>query len=264
MANKLNEHVVWITGGGTGLGRAMALELAARGAHVAVSGRRVEPLNEVAEAVRAAGCRALAVVCDVTDDDAVRETADRVVEEFGRLDIAIANAGFGVGGKIADTPASAWRRQFDVNVIGLTSTIRWALPHLNESRGRMVLIGSVAGFLAAPGVGAYNASKYAVRAIGQTLSIELAGSGVTCTTIHPGFVESEIAQVDNDGVYHPEWEDRRPAALMWPADRAAKTMVNAIVARKREFVFTGHGKIGALAGRHTPGLLHFAMTKFGK
>ena len=112
-----------------------------------------------------------------------------------------------------------------------------------------------------PGIGAYAASKFAVRAIGQTLAAELHGSGVSCTTIHPGYIESEIAQVDNQGRFDPQREDRRPKNLMWPADRAARAMVDAIAKRKREYTFTGHGKVGAFAGRHMPGLVHFGMTR---
>ena len=108
------------------------------------------------------------------------------------------------------------------------------------------------------GNGAYTASKYAVRAIGQTLSLELAGSGVSCTTLHPGFVASEIAQVDNQGHYSPERSDKRPAALMWPADRAARVMIDAIEKRKREYTFTAHGKLGAFIGQHMPGAIQLA------
>jgi len=126
----------------------------------------------------------------------------------------------------------------------------------------MVLVGSVSGFVASPGMAPYHASKYAVRAIGQSLSMELAGSGVSCTSIHPGFVASEIAQVDNTGVFRPEVADRRPAKLMWPPDRAARVMAAAIVARRREFVFTFHGKVAAWLGMHAPWLVHAVASRF--
>ncbi len=261
MSKRFDNQTVWITGGGTGIGLAMALEFVSRGARVAVSGRRLEPLEHAVAKIEAAGGSALAVTCDVTDDDAVRAAAAQVVEHFGSLDVAVANAGFSVSGRVEEVPADQWRRQFDVNVVGVASTIRWAMPHLRESKGRMVLIGSVASYIASPGVGPYHASKYAVRAIGQVLSMELAGSGVTCTTIHPGFVESEIARVDNDGQHHPEWDDRRPSRLMWPTDRAARTAVDAVARRAREFTFTAHGKAAGFLGRHAPGLVHLALTR---
>ncbi len=263
MKKVFEDHVVWITGGGSGLGRAMALEFAQQGASVAVSGRRVDRLEEVVAELEALGARALAVPCDVTDEAQVFEAVKTVVEAFWKLDVVVANAGFGVAGRITKLDAAAWRRQLDVNVVGLAMTVRASVPELEKTRGRLALIGSVAGLIAAPGTGAYSASKYAVRAIGQTLAVELNGSGISTTLIQPGFVESEIAQVDNHGRYNPKRKDLRPQMLMWPADRAARVMVRAIYQRKRDFVFTGHGKVFGWLGKHFPSLAHFAFTRGG-
>lgn len=252
MAKRFDGKVVWITGGGSGIGRALALELAQQGADVAVSGRRRERIEGVAEEVSALGRRAIAVPCDVTDEEDVAAAVAQVVAELGGLDIAVANAGFSVSGRVAELTADQWRRQLDVNVVGSAITAKHALPHLEARGGSVVLIGSIAAFLGLPQSGAYAASKWAVRALGQTLNIELAGTGVACTTIHPGFVESEIAQVDNDGVYNEKRKDRRPGKFMWTAEAAARTMASAIHRRKREHVFTKHGKFGAFMGQHFP------------
>ncbi len=261
MAKRFDKQVVWITGGGSGIGRALALQFAKEGASVAVSGRREDRLQEVVEAVQAKGGKGLAVRCDVTDEASVAEAVQKVVRTLGGLDVAVANAGFSVAGRIEKLSAADWRRQLDVNVIGVAMTARYAIPQLRERKGRLALIGSVASMLSTPGMGAYSASKYAVRAIGQALSAELHGSGVSCTTIHPGYIESEIARVDNQGRYDPEREDRRPKNLMWRSDRAARAMVDAIAKRKREYTFTSHGKVGAFAGRHLPGLVHYGVTR---
>ncbi len=253
--------MVWITGGGSGIGRELALAFAREGAAVAVSGRRQERLDEVAAELDATAGSGLAVHCDVTDEESVAAAVATVVESLGRLDVAVANAGFAVAGKVETLSAADWRRQFETNVIGLTSTARAAIPHLKQTQGRLALVGSVSSFVAMPGVGPYHSSKYAVRAIGQTLSMELHGSGVSCTTIHPGFVESEIAQVDNRGRFNPKRPDRRPAKLMWAADRAARVMVNSIHRRQRERVFTGHGRVIGWIGRHMPGAAHFFITR---
>lgn len=259
--NRFADKVVWITGASSGIGRALALELAEQGADVAVSGRREERLAEVVAEIEDRGRRARAVVCDVTEEEQVARAADRVARELGRMDVAIANAGLSVSGTIESLSAADWRRQLDTNVIGLALTARYALPHLRETAGRLVLVGSVTSMVASPKSGAYSASKHAVRAIGATLSLELHGTGVTCTTLHPGFVESEIAQVDNEGTFHPEREDRRPRRLMWPTDRAAAVMARAIDRRKRELVFTKHGKLAGFLGRHAPALVHLAQRR---
>ena len=261
MAKRFENKVVWITGGGSGIGHALATQFAKEGASVAVSGRRDDRLQEVVDQISAAGGKALAVRCDVTDEASVAEAVQKVVRTLGGLDVAVANAGFAVAGRVEKLSAADWRRQLDVNVIGAAMTARYALPHLRERKGRLALVGSVSAMMPSPRFGAYTASKYAVRAIGQTLSAELHGSGVSCTTLHPGYIESEIGQVDNQGRFDAARQDKRPKKLMWPAERAARVMVDAIAKRKRELVFTGHGKLGAFAGRHMPGLVHMGITR---
>ena len=242
----------------------MALEWARRGADVAVSARREGKLREVADEIEALGQSALVVPCDVTEETALEAAVQQIVEHFGKLDVAIANAGFGAIGKIEELDAETWRRQLDVNVVGLTQTVRHALPELRKTGGRIGLVGSVASMTTLPNTGAYSASKAAVRTIGQALSMELKDSRVTCTTIHPGLVESEIARVDNENRHDPSRAEKRNQDLMWPTDRAARVMVDAIERRKREYVFTGHGKIMAFLCRHAPGVMHHVLKRFSR
>ncbi len=252
---RFEDQVVWITGGGSGIGRALALQFHREGAAVAVSGRRAGRLDEVVAEIEAGGGRGLAVICDVTREDDVAAAVRRVVDELGRLDVAVANAGFSVVGKVEELSVDDWRRQFDTNVFGLVATARHAIPALRETRGRLVLVGSVAAFVSMAKLGPYNASKYAVRAVGDTLVLELQGSGVSVTTVHPAFVESEIAQVDNEGRHDAARPDRRPRKLMWTAAAAAAAIVRAVHRRRREVVLSAYGKLAAGLARHAPGLL---------
>lgn len=263
MKHSFADQVVWITGASAGIGRELARAFAAQGASVAVSARRKDRLDELVAEITGQGGRALAVVCDVTDEGSVRDAVAQIVDRLYRIDVAIANAGFSVAGRIESLSADDWRRQFDTNVVGTAMTARFALPELRKTRGRLALVGSVAGMICAPGTGAYHASKHAVRAMGQTLAMETHGTGVTVTTIHPGFVESEIAQVDNKGSFNPTRRDPRPARLMWTTDRAAVVMVDAIRRRDREYTFTAHGKVVGFLGRHAPGLVHAVITRAG-
>lgn len=261
---RFKNQVVWITGGGTGIGLALAQKFSKEGAKIAVSGRRLSKLEEAVNTIEKSGGEAIAVQCDVTDEASVKAAIAEVVGHFGQLDVVLANAGFGVAGKIRDLKVDDWRRQFDVNVIGAIATVKHSIPHLEKTKGRIGLMGSVSGMFSSPGVGPYHASKFAIRAIGQVLAMELHGSGVSCTTIQPGFVESEIGQVDNAGVFRPEFTDSRPQKLMWSSEKAAKVIVNAMYKRKREFTFTVHGKVVGFLGRHAPSFVHFAVTKFVK
>lgn len=253
---RFDRRVVWITGAGSGIGAACAEEFARRGAWVVLSGRRAAPLEAVAAQVRALGQKALVLPLDVVDDEAQKAAVATILEEFGRLDVAVANAGYSVSGRVLDLPAAHWRRQLDVNVHGLLSTARHAVPALRETGGRLVLIGSVAAWTPIASGGAYTASKAAVRMIGDTLSMELHGTGVSCTTIHPGYVHSEIARVDNDGQHHAARKETRPARLLWQAPAAARVMIGAIARRERQFVFTGHGRLGVFLGQYFPRLTY--------
>jgi len=247
-------HVVWITGGGTGLGAWMARQFARDGAQVAISGRRRDRLEEVAQAITRDGGEAWPVVCDVTDEDAVKTTLAGVGDRFGRIDVVVANAGMSVSGRIDKLSMEHWRRQMDVNVCGAAITARHAVPWLRETKGRLALVGSVAATVHFAGAAPYQASKAAVAALGNSLWIELAKDGISVTTLHPGFVRSEIHQVDNEGAVHPEREDRRPAWLMWETEPAARVMCRAIHRRRRQLVFTWHGRLAWFLGQHFPGL----------
>jgi NAD(P)-dependent dehydrogenase (short-subunit alcohol dehydrogenase family) len=252
-------QVVWITGASAGIGRALALEFARRGADVAVSARRVDRLAEVVDQIDALGRHGLAVPCDVTDDADVARAVDAVLARFGRLDVAVANAGFGVVGRLEDLSDADLRRQFDTNVFGAMSTARHALPALRRTRGRLALVSSVAGLLASPRTGAYTASKFALRGLGLTLAQELHAAGVSCTLLNPGFVATEIAQVDNAGRFDGTRPDKRPGKLMWTSEAAARVMATAIYRRRLEYTFTAHGKLGKWLGQHMPGLVHLLM-----
>jgi short-subunit dehydrogenase len=258
-----NNKVIWITGASSGLGKFMAYEFARQKGILALSARRTSELEEVLKEVKKLGGEGMVVPCDILDEQQIESAVSEIIKKYGRLDVAIANAGFGIYGKLEKLTAKDWRRQMDGNVTGLAMTAKFAIPYLKNSKGRLVLIGSVAAYLPNPNTGAYGASKAAVRSIGQTLQLELKGTGVSCTVIHPGFVDSDITRVDNDGVYHPENKDPRPKNLMWPTHKAAKVMVRAIGKRKKSFVFTGHGRILAFLGQHFPGIGRWLIGKLG-
>jgi len=256
-------QVIWITGASSGLGKYMAFEFAKQGAKLALSARRVDKLAEVLKKVHELGAEGIVIPCDVMEESEIEKAIREVVQHFGKLDVVIANAGFGVVGKIEELTSKEWRRQMDINVTGLAMTAKYAIPYLKKSQGRLALIGSVAAYIPNPKTGAYGASKAAVRSIGQTLQLELKGTGVSCTVIHPGFVDSDITRVDNDGGFHPDAVDPRPKNLMWPTDKAAKVIVKAISKRKKSFVFTGHGRVIAFIGQHLPKIGEWLIGKMG-
>lgn len=257
-------NVVWITGASSGIGKAMAFEWVRLGYKVVLSARRIELLEAIALEIKHSGGEALVVPVDIMEEESIENAVQSIIENWGRIDIAVANAGFGVFGSIDTLTAKDWDRQLQGNVTGLALTVKYALPHLKQNQGRIGLVGSIAAYVPNPNVGAYGASKAAVHSIGLTLQVELMGTGVSCTTIHPGFVVSEIARIDNEGVWHPERPDPRPSKLMWPTDKAAKVMAKAIIKRKRNYIFTTHGRVFVWLQRWFPGLLRKIISKSPK
>lgn len=200
--------------------------------------------------------------CDVTVDGDPERAAASAREHFGRLDIVVANAGFGVVGPFVALDIDHYRRQFETNVFGVLRTIKATLPDVQRARGRIAIIGSVAGHVATPGSSPYAMSKFAVRALAEALGHELAPSGISVTLVSPGYVRSEMRQVDNAGTFRAETRDPVPKLLLMPAERAARQIVRAIVRRRREVIITGHGKVAVFFQRHAPWLVSAVIRTF--
>jgi short-subunit dehydrogenase len=260
---KLHGTVAFITGASSGIGAALAVEYARCGADTALAARREDRLDQVAGQVRAFGRRAVTLGCDVTREGDLGGAVERTLADFGRIDWVIANAGFGVAGAFHKLSLDDYRRQFETNVFGVLRTAYATRDALIASRGCLAVMGSVAGYVAAPLSSPYSMSKAAIHALAACLWHELAAYDVGVTLIAPGFVESEIRQVDNQGVHDPEAPDSIPDWLPTPADRAARAMVSAVARRRRMVVITGHGRIAVWLQRLAPGLLAALVRRMG-
>ncbi|HUJ79825.1 MAG TPA: SDR family NAD(P)-dependent oxidoreductase [Nitrospiria bacterium] len=255
------DRVVLITGASSGIGAALAREFARCGFALVLVARRVDRLTTLRDELVRTGGRALAVKADVTSEQELVEAFEQAHRAFGRVDIVIANAGFGVRGAFSSLTLDDYRRQFETNVFGALRTIALGLDALTRTKGIAVLMGSVAGHVALPRLSPYAMSKFALRAFAESLRAELAPSGVAVVLISPGLVESEFRRVDNRSVFHPDYIDPYPAWLQLSADRAARQMVRAILKRRREAVITLHGKIVVWLARHAPGFFSLLLRR---
>ena len=250
---------VFITGASSGIGEELALQLAAAGAHLTLTARRRELLDTLARRISDAGYEhPLVVPSDVTRDGDPENAVAEAIRTYGHLDIVIANAGFGIVGPFSRLTIDDYRRQFETNVFGLLRTLYAGLPEIRKSRGQFVLIGSVAGWGSTPGASAYAMSKFAVRALANAITPELARDGVAVTLISPGFVASDIRRTDNRGTLHSDARDPIPAWLVMPTPEAVRQILSAIARGKREAVITGHGKALVLIERFAPWIIRAA------
>lgn len=253
---------VLITGASSGIGEELAWQLAQAGAQLTLAARRKELLENLAQKISSAGKPApLVVQCDVTQDGSLQKAVEESVRHWGKLDVAIANAGFGVVGPLKKLSVDDYRRQFETNVFGVLRTIYAALPEIEKSRGNIAIIGSVSGWAATPGASPYNMSKFAVRALADAITPELALSGVKVTLISPGFVASDIRRVDNQGTLHEQAKDPIPSWLIMPTDKAVRQILHAIARGKREAIITGHGKALVFLERFLPWVIRAAGRK---
>ena len=250
---------ILITGASSGIGEELALQLAAADAHLTLTARRRELLDALARRISNAGHETpLVVPADVTRDGDLENAVREAARAHGKLDIVIANAGFGIVGPFSRLTLDDYRRQFETNVFGVLRTLYAGLPEIQKSHGNLVLIGSVAGWGSTPGASPYAMSKFAVRALANAITPELAGDGVTVTLISPGFVASNIRRVDNRGTLHSEAGDPIPPWLVMPTPAAVRQILRAVARGKREAVITGHGKALVLIERFAPWLIRAA------
>jgi NADP-dependent 3-hydroxy acid dehydrogenase YdfG len=246
-----NAGVVLITGASSGIGEALAREYARRGWKTVLLARRVERIAALAQALGGDG-HSLAVACDVTHDGDCEAAVARALEVFGGVDVVIANAGFGVDGSFDQLTLDDVRRQFETNVYGVLRTAKAALPALTRAKGTFVAIGSVAGFVPAPGSMAYNMSKACIASFCDTLRTEWGPKGVSVTHVAPGFVESDIRRTDRTGVFKETRKESVPGWLIMPAKTAARQIMDAVERREDEVILTRVGKFGVGMARHAP------------
>jgi short-subunit dehydrogenase len=261
MADRFEGQVALITGASSGIGAALAREFARQGAHTVLLARRAERIEALAKELTGGGRRSLALVSDVTRDGDVERAVNLARQEFGRLDVVAANAGFSVSGRLLDLQVDDYRRQLETNVFGVLRTLRAATPALQQSHGRIIIIGSMFGIMSIPGATPYCMSKFALAGLADGLSMELALSGVSVTHVMAGVIDTELYHVDNQGVFR-EGPPRRPPPklLKISPEQAARQIINAAWRRKRTYILPVHAKLAIWFQRHFPGLFYFAVS----
>ena len=264
MATSEKGQVVLITGASSGIGAALAQEWAARGAKVSMLARRKDQLENLAGEIRKRGGEALTLEADVTRPMDLERATQETLKAFGRIDVVVANAGFGVLGSFEKLQISDFERQFSTNVYGVLHTAKATLSELKKTRGLFMIIGSVMGYIATPKASPYAMSKFAVRGLAESLYYEMKPLGVRVKYVAPGFIRTEIHKVNNQGQHISEAKDSVPAWLRMSAEKAAQHIIRASHSHRQEIVITAHGQLIVFLQRHVPWLLSGVMSRFIK
>lgn len=226
--NRLKDKVVWITGASSGIGAMCAELLEQRGAIPVLTARSAEKLQEISTRLQG---RHQWMSMDVTSDEEVAQTAARIQQEFGAVDIVLNNAGYGKFEAITDMPIEEYGRMMDVNYMGAVRCIQAVLPAMLARRdGQIVNVASMAGKIGTAKSTSYTATKHALLGFSNALRQEIRGTGITVTTINPGPIDTpffDIADPNGSYVSNVRW-------MMLKPEQVAEQIVRAMEKRKEE------------------------------
>lgn len=252
----MQKRVAIITGASSGIGLAIAKELAANGISVVLAARKIESLKELEQEIKLAGGEALSVQTDVSIESDCKNLIQASLTRFGQIDILINNAGLSMRGLFQETDLSVLKTLMDVNFWGTVYCTKYALPHIIQTKGSIVGISSIAGFIGLPGRSGYSASKFAMNGFLSTIRVENLKKGVHVMVVAPGFTASNVRLAALNESGSPQGETPRNEDKMMSAETVAQYVYKGIVKRKRTIILTfTEGKLTVFLSKWVPALL---------
>ena len=247
--------VVVITGASSGIGLSLAYEFASLGASIVMGARTVDKLREVAEELEQKGTPTLYLATDVSVEEDCQRLIERTVERFGRIDVLICNAGISMRALFDDVDLDVLRKLMDVNFWGTVQCVKYALPYLQQSKGSIVGVSSVAGFHGLPARTGYSSSKYAMQGFLETIRIENLKKRVHVMIAAPGFTASNVrfSALTADG--SAQGETPRNEEKMMTAEEVAHRIAKGVWKRKRTLLMDFNGRATVFIKKFWPGKL---------
>ena len=266
MSIELKDKVVIITGASSGIGLACAEEFAKQGSNLILGARKFVSLCEIARDLEQKyGIRAIAVSCDVSQEESCKELIHQALITFKRLDILVNNAGISMRGLFEKTDISVLKQVMDVNFWGTVYCCKYALPYLLQSKGSIIGVSSIAGYTGLPGRSGYSASKFAMQGFLEVVRLENFKKGVHVLVACPGFTASNIRKVALDPTGAEKGESNMDENKMMSPEEVARKIVSGIIKRKRTLVMTREGKLTVLLSKIFPSLLErMVYSRFSK
>jgi len=250
--------VALITGASSGIGKESSKIFAMAGCKVVISSRNLENLNRVADEIKTYNPNVLVVRADVSDFGEIDNLVEQTLKSYGRIDILMNNAGFGIYGWFHQTPFEEIERIMRVNFLGAVYLMHKVLPLMIEQGGGTVVnVSSVVGKRGVSGMGIYSASKFALTGLTEALRVEYKRFGIHFIGVHPGTTDTKF--FENARYYGTDRMQGR--FMIMSAEKVAREILKAVVNRKREIVLTPLGKLTVLINKFFPSFVDYMMSK---
>lgn len=252
----MQNKVIIITGASSGIGLACAKEFAQRGALLSLGARNLEALESIKKNLITKGYPVIVTQTDVSKEADCQRLIDETIKQFGRLDILINNAGISMRALFKDLDLNVLKRVMDVNFWGTVYCTKYAIPYLLASKGSVVGISSIAGYIGLPGRSGYSASKFAMHGFLETLRVENLKTGLHVLIASPGFTTSNVRKAALTANGTQQGETPRAEDKMMSAEEVAIHLANAIIRRKRTLILTFvEGKLTVFLRKWLPSLV---------
>ena len=250
----MNGKVVIITGGSSGLGKALAEVFGSRGSKILITGRNKEELFKAVDELSKKGITVTGFQADVSKEEDNRLMAKEAIAKYGTIDILINNAGISMRALFDEVDLDVVKKVMDINFYGVLYATKYCLPEIKKNNGSVIGISSIAGYRGLPGRTGYSASKFALNGFLEVLRTELLKTGVHVLTACPGFTASNIRikSLTKDGT--SQGESPRDEGKMMTAEECALHIYNATVKRKNSLILTTQGKLAVFINKWLPRL----------
>ncbi len=250
----MKDKVVIITGGSSGIGKALAAEFGARGSKILITGRNQHDLDKVVHELQQKGVTITGFRGDVSVEEDNKRMAEETIEKYGTIDVLINNAGISMRALFEEADVEVLKKVMNINFLGVVYATKYCLPEIIRNRGSIIGISSIAGFRGLPGRTGYSASKFALNGFLEALRLELAPKGTHVLTACPGFTATNIRKraLTKDGSV--QGESPREEGNMMTAEECAHYIYGATLKRRRTLVLTTQGKLAVFMNKWLPGL----------
>lgn len=263
----MKDKVVVITGGSSGIGKALALKFGSEGSKLVITGRNMEKLLETESELKSKNIRVVSLVADASSEIDSSIMVNRAIKEYGSLDILICNAGISMRSLFIDVDLDVIRKLMDINFWGTVYACKYALPHILKSKGSIVGISSIAGYRGLPARTGYSASKFAMHGFFESLRTEVLKKGVHILLACPGFTASNIRNTALTADGSAQGESPLEEQKIMSAEEVADIIYAGVQKRKRDLVMTSQGKLTVFLNKFAGGFMdkmvynHFAKEK---